>query len=130
MAHYQCLVVIFTDYISYTVLVLHTGSRVLHVMLNVMMHIILDSQSKVSLSHAYMLRPLKTFGPPSSASTISNTLLEALGSVKAATQTSATKSREISPADSVSSPETTSAPVGGLAFKPPGRTMVYSIESK
>jgi hypothetical protein len=51
-------------------------------------------------------------------------LLEAFGSVSEATTTSATKSREISPAFKVSSPEMTSAPDGGLALRPPGRTIV------
>ena len=45
----------------------------------------------------YMFIPLKTFGGTPSSSIISSTLLFAFGSVKLATQTSATKSLEISP---------------------------------
>mmetsp|Transcript_27678 Transcript_27678/g.64914 ORF Transcript_27678/g.64914 Transcript_27678/m.64914 type:complete len:240 (-) Transcript_27678:263-982(-) len=71
-----------------------------------------------------MTSPLKTAGGLSSSSMISSTLLLDLESVKLATQTSATKSRLTSPAFKVSSPEILSAPVGGLAFSPPGLTMV------
>mmetsp|Transcript_31562 Transcript_31562/g.66082 ORF Transcript_31562/g.66082 Transcript_31562/m.66082 type:complete len:370 (-) Transcript_31562:144-1253(-) len=74
-----------------------------------------------------MFNPLKTLGSVSSSSIISNTLLLAFPSVKLATQTSATKSLEISPAFNVSSPLILSSPVGGLAFNPPGLTMVQSI---
>lgn len=52
------------------------------------------------------------------------TLFFALASARLATQTSATRSREISPLLRVSSPEICRAPVGGLAFNPPGRTIV------
>merc|ERR1711924_387430 len=44
-----------------------------------------------------------------------------------ATLTSATRSRLISPELSVFSPDTKSAPVGGSAFRPPGRTIVQSM---
>ena len=62
--------------------------------------------------------------PSPSPSMISTTLFVALGSKTAATQTSATRSRETSPELSVFSLETWSGPVGGLALRPPGRTIV------
>ena len=71
---------------------------------------------------AYILTPLKIplFAlPPLSLSTISTTMLLALLSKSAATLTSATRSRDISPALSVFSAETKSPPLGGSAFSPP-----------
>ena len=67
--------------------------------------ILLGIRSSYALMNLrYIPSPLKTFGSVPSSSIISKTLFEALRSVNAATQTSATKSLEISPALRVSSP--------------------------
>lgn len=72
----------------------------------------------------YMLRPLNTFGGVPSSSIISKTVLLALASFNEATQTSATRSLEISPLFNVFSLLIESAPVGALPLSPPGRTIV------
>ena len=78
---------------------------------------------------AHILMPLNQLdvgapGLPFSVSTISTTRFFDFGSEIAATHTSATRSREISPPVSVFSPETKRPPAGGSALSPPGRTMV------